>query len=323
MIKEDIIKILNENKGKYLSGEILAGDFKVTRSYISQIMKELKKSGFIISASTRKGYCFEGVGNDLNEDIMYYQLLNQKFINKVIYFDTLPSTNQYIKDNVDEMNGNTLVVAGKQTEGRGRRGRSFVSDENGLYFSIFLRSRIDIAETPFITSVAAAAVLDSVLKVGAAAEVKWPNDILCHGKKVCGILTEMSSDPEQTYYIIVGIGINLYNESFPDEISDIATSLKMEGIEVNKTDFLFNVIKNFSTYYGEYENGNKKAILTRLKKYSCIIGKTVKFNYGGEVLTAKAVDLNENGNLTVENDKYGKLSLNSGEISLFKEGRRD
>lgn len=65
MIKEDIIKILNENKGKYLSGEILAGDFKVTRSYISQIMKELKKSGFIISASTRKGYCFEGVGNDL------------------------------------------------------------------------------------------------------------------------------------------------------------------------------------------------------------------------------------------------------------------
>ena len=74
------------------------------------------------------------------------------------------------------------------------------------------------AETPFITSVAAAAVLDSVLKVGAAAEVKWPNDILCHGKKVCGILTEMSSDPEQTYYIIVGIGINLYNESFPDEI---------------------------------------------------------------------------------------------------------
>ena len=239
---------------------------------------------------------------------------------KIVLSET-DSTNRYVKELAAAgAPEGTVELANKQSAGRGRIGRSFFSpEEKGIYMSILLRPDIELSRAVLITSMAAVAVARAVERIsGIPAQIKWVNDIFLNKKKVCGILTEAGIDAErQTLeYAVLGIGVNVGTMEFPEELKEIATSVSNEcGFSVEKEALIDEILKELEAWYPTLWNGK---FLPESKARSILLGKEIKVldekALGGSY-PAKAVDINELGNLIIERD--GKLQvLNSGEVSI-------
>jgi len=237
------------------------------------------------------------------------------------YFEEIDSTNRYVKElAAGGAPEGTVVIANKQSAGRGRLGRSFFSpEEKGIYMSILLRPDIELSKAVIITSMAAVAVARAVERIsGITAQIKWVNDIFLNKKKVCGILTEAGIDAErQTLnYAVLGIGVNVGTMDFPEDIKDIATSVSNEcGFSVEKEALIDEILKELEEWYPTLWNGE---FLAESKARSILLGKEIKVldeNALGGSYPAKAVDINELGNLIIERDGVTQV-LNSGEVSI-------
>ena len=179
---------------------------------------------------------------------------------KIIKKDKVTSTNDILKNNAEKYEDKTVLVAREQTAGKGRMGRSFYSPPTGLYFSVLLK---DIKNNPTsLTIIAAVAVMKGIYETfGISAQVKWVNDIILSGKKICGILAESVFSGNRMSHSVVGIGINISTKEFPDEIKDIAGSLERDS---EKSDILLhNILKNFDE---EIKNSDSKSYLDFYKK---------------------------------------------------------
>ena len=243
----------------------------------------------------------------------------KKYVNEsidIILLDTADSTN-----NVSKQLGsrgcpeNTLVIAKKQTQGRGRMGRSFISnEENGIYMSLLLRPELSPSRCIDITVIGAVSVSNAIEEIcNVKTGIKWVNDIYIENKKVCGILTEAASlSCEQLDYAVIGIGINVTEPKggFSDEIKDIATSLYEKNAPVGtKNRLIASIINNFLTYYRNIEN---RSYIKAYREKSNLIGKMVDIYRGDEIISGICVDINENAELVIERD--GKvLTFNSGD----------
>lgn len=229
----------------------------------------------------------------------------------IIFYDCVDSTNLEAKRN-SQMEDRTVFTAVTQTGGRGRLGRKWFSDENGLWMSVLLKPDISPAQCSFVTLVAGLAVCGVIENSG----IKWPNDIVLGSKKVCGILTEMSSSAEKLNYIVCGIGINLNNESFPDELSNIATSLYLEtGGKTDREMFLNRFLSEFEFYYSRFVENGFSCLADEYRKKCITLGKDVTIIRGDNSYPAIAVDINENGELIVETEN-GTETVLSGEVSV-------
>ena len=214
----------------------------------------------------------------------------------------------------------TLLIAKSQRCGKGRLGRSFVSEEGGLYMSLLLRPSLIPADTALITPLAALAVAETIEKhTGKNALIKWVNDVFCDGKKVCGILTEASLDPVtvQTNFVVVGVGLNVYapEEGFPENIKGIAGALfEADYCEEGLMDIIAaDVAKGISDYS---QRINDKAPRDNYKKRCFVLGKDVTVHRGGESYETKAVDIDDRFGLITEGTDGKPLVLSSGEISV-------
>jgi len=231
------------------------------------------------------------------------------------------STNRYVKElaTAGAQEG-TVVIANKQSAGRGRLGRSFFSpEEKGVYMSILLRPDIELSKAVLITSMAAVAVARAVERVsGIPAQIKWVNDIFLNKKKVCGILTEAGIDAERQMlnYAVLGIGVNVGTMEFPEELKEIATSVSNEcGFEVKKEALIDEILKELEQWYPTLWDGS---FLAESRSRSILLGKEITVideTVPGGSYTAKAVDINELGNLIIERDGVTQV-LNSGEVSI-------
>ena len=235
---------------------------------------------------------------------------------KMQYFDTLPSTNDTLKQMTDAIDG-TVVIAGGQTAGKGTKGRSFYSPENdGVYCSVLLRRPLSPEKVGLLTCAAAVAVAQAIetlcpVSVG----VKWVNDLLINGKKVCGILTEGVFDPETGLIsrAVIGIGINVHTNDFPADISLIASSLwKESGITLSRGEVIATVLNELEKVVKTFESG---AFLEEYKRRSVVLGKEITVIKGAEQFTAKAIDINLKGELLLENEQ-GVFLLASGDVSI-------
>ncbi len=240
---------------------------------------------------------------------------------KIYYFRKVASTNDFAKEKASEGAGEgTLVIAEEQTRGRGRQGRRWVSPPGtGLWFSLVLRPGISPIEASGITPIAAVSAANAIEEVtGLPARIKWPNDILIGGKKACGILTELGSEPGASHYVVVGIGINVNTSSFPEEIEDKATSLKESlGREVSRTEVLARTIGEFEKFYFDFiETKSLARVLTAYREKSATIGKRVEIAVKDGVLKAEAVDIADDGGLLIKKDDGEVLKINSGEVTL-------
>ena len=237
------------------------------------------------------------------------------------YFEEMDSTNRYVKELAAAgAPEGTVVIANKQSAGRGRLGRSFFSpEEKGIYMSILLRPDIELSRAVLITSMAAVAVARAVERVsGIRAQIKWVNDIFLNKKKVCGILTEAGIDAERQKlnYAVLGIGVNVGTMEFPEELKKIATSVSNEcGFDVKKEVLIDEILKELEQWYPTLWNGG---FLAESKERSILLGREITVideTVPGGSYPAKAVDINELGNLIIERDGVMQV-LNSGEVSI-------
>ncbi len=239
-------------------------------------------------------------------------VINEKRLKKslpnlnIIFCDTIDSTNEECKRRENKKTP-LLVVAREQTKGKGRMGRSFLSQkDSGLYMSLMLKASDEIADTVCITSCASVCVCDAIISLSKAEpKIKWVNDIILKGKKVCGILCELCCDDNfSTSSVIVGIGVNT-NAIFPKELENIAGNIE----NIDTTDLCIEIVKNLLF---EYEHIKDRKFIEKYRNYSCVIGEKISYTKHGITKTATAIAINDNGALILDNNE----KLTTGEISV-------
>lgn len=238
----------------------------------------------------------------------------------IINLPEVDSTNEYAKKLAKEGAAHrTVVVAESQKAGKGRLGRSFDSKKGeGIYMSILLRPDITASQASKLTLIAAVAVHEAIEQFcGIKTGIKWPNDIVVNGKKLCGILTEMSADCKGVRYVVVGIGVNVINKTFSDELSQIATSLYMlTGEEYSKTELIEAILTSFDKYYEKYIACGCLSVIKDIYDKNLIhTGHIIKAINGNDVIQGVCKGIGDDGQLLVENEE-GVKEIISGEISV-------
>mgnify|MGYP004471978917 FL=1 len=318
-MKAEILTILKDTDG-YVSGQELCERFGVSRTAVWKAMNQLKKEGYEIESVQNKGYHLVKTPDILSKNELV-SIRKTKWVGtEICYFDVTDSTNTQAKSlgEGDAPNG-TLVVAGKQESGRGRRGRSFESPAGtGIFMTLLLRPEIEPQNASMLTLVSALAVAKGIEHmVDLPVQIKWPNDIVINGKKVCGILTEMSAQMDYVNYIVIGIGINVSNEEFPEEIKDVATSIYLEsGKHVNRAMLIEKIWEEFEDYYELYEKTQDLSSL--VKEYDSYLvnrGQKVRVLDPKEPYEGKAMGITDRGELIVDTWEARRL-VSAGEVSV-------
>ena len=284
----------------------------VSRAAVWKAIKSLKKSGYDIEGVTKCGYKLkhnnslvtaEGVKALLERDI------------EVTHFDTIDSTNTYCKRLLaDGKQGEFLVTAAKQTAGRGRQGKSFYSpSETGIYFSLVIRPDTSLQNAVTATTAAAVAVCKAIEKTtDLKPKIKWVNDVYLNGKKVCGILTEATTDFESGTVdsVIIGIGINISTTKFPSDVQGAGCL----DVDVNRSALIAQTVNELMKIAG----GDYASFIDYYRSHSMVIGEKIKFIQNGEATLATAIAIDEKGGLEVKLENGEKTVLRSGEITVRK-----
>lgn len=319
-MKEEILRLLRSADG-YISGQELCNRFGVSRTAVWKAINQLKEAGYEIEAQQNKGYRLMAAP-DLMTEAEIKSLMHTDWVAKeVLYFDTIDSTNTKAQELAEKgYPSGTLVVADKQESGKGRRGRSWVSPSGtGIFMTLMIKPDINPNNASMLTLVAALAVAKAITSVtGEKAMIKWPNDIVINGKKVCGILTEMNAQFDYINHIVVGIGINVHNESFPEEISQMASSLMIEagGKRFHRAQIIAETMSYFEQYYDTFLKTQDLSALVR--EYDELLvnrNKSVRVLDPKEPFDGKAMGITSKGELIVDTWESRKL-VSSGEVSV-------
>lgn len=319
-MKAEILNLLKETKD-FVSGQELCERFQVSRTAIWKAVRQLEEEGYRIEAVRNRGYRLVGKPNAVTEAEISEGLHTKWLGREIRYYDSVDSTNQQVKRLADQGAAHgTLVTVESQTSGKGRRGRSWSSPAGtGVWMSFLLRPSIDPNHASMLTLVAALAVCNAVRDMtGLAAKIKWPNDIVINGKKLCGILTEMSTEELSIHYVVVGIGVNVNQSSFPDEIKQRATSLKQEGgRDYSRAELVCRILEHFEHYYKVFLETEDLEGMSEEYNGKCVnAGQEVcVLNPGGEY-TGVSLGIDSQGDLLVRRDGGRVEKISSGEVSV-------
>ena len=319
-MKEEILRLLRSADG-YISGQELCNRFGVSRTAVWKAINQLKEAGYEIEAQQNKGYRLKAAP-DLMTEAEIKSLMHTDWVAKeVLYFDTIDSTNTKAQELAEKgYPSGTLVVADKQESGKGRRGRSWVSPSGtGIFMTLMIKPDINPNNASMLTLVAALAVAKAITSVtGEEAMIKWPNDIVVNGKKVCGILTEMNAQFDYINHIVVGIGINVHNESFLEEISQMASSLMIEagGKRFHRAQIIAETMSYFEQYYDTFlQTQDLSALVREYDELLVNMNKAVRVLDPKEPFDGKAMGITPKGELIVDTWESRKL-VSSGEVSV-------
>ena len=256
-MKAEILKLLRENDG-YVSGQRLCEEFGVSRTAVWKVINQLKEEGYHVEAVKNRGYRIVDIPDVMSEEELKSLLTGktQWAGQEIYYYSDTDSTNIRAKE-LGEKGAphGTLVVAGQQSKGRGRRGRGWESPPgSSIYMSILLRPGFLPARAPMLTLVMAYSTAEALrAETGAKVRIKWPNDIVLNGKKLVGILTEMSTEIDYINHVVIGVGVNVNMASFSEEIAKTATSLRIEtGQIIKRSTLIVEIMKHFEKNYEMY-----------------------------------------------------------------------
>ncbi len=315
-------RVLMELKGadSYVSGQDLCERWGVSRTAVWKVINQLKSEGYEIDSVTNKGYKLTKLPDILSKSEIESVIPTGGIVNKVIYFDETDSTNTRAKLFGEEgMADGALVVADCQNMGKGRRGKSFTSPRGqSVYMTFLLRPDIPPVRASMITILSAMAVRSGLREIcGIDTLIKWPNDVVADGKKICGILTEMSAELTKINYVVVGIGINVNNKKMPKDIENVAVSARMlTGREQGRSLIIGSVCKWFGAYYHKFLSTlDLSLIKEEYNKYLINYNKEVEIVKERESYRAKSLGIDDEGRLLVERE--GKIeAVLSGEVSV-------
>jgi BirA family biotin operon repressor/biotin-[acetyl-CoA-carboxylase] ligase len=321
-MKSKILEYLQDTESDYLSGQAMSQMLGVSRAAIWKVIHQLREEGYEIEAVPRKGYHLIHQPDRLSPDCLAPYLLPENSIQPLIHFATISSTNDYAKSIALESSEGTIIIADEQTKGRGRRGRNWHSPANkNIYLSMILKPDLPIHQVPMFTQLAAAAVWEALSTALPQLSIKWPNDLLYEGRKICGILTEMSGEMHALHYLVIGIGINVNTtqEDFPEDLQTIASSMRIEtGRELSRQQLAVQVIERLTFHYNQViKTGSFETILDICRAHSSLLGETINIHTRDSVQPARAIQIDSEGRLIVDT-KSGLQHLSSGEVSIRK-----
>lgn len=325
-MRKKIIDMLKKADGGFVSGEDIAEKLDVSRTAIWKHIQKLKKKGYDIISRENRGYSLQKLP-DLLEPENILPELKTKIIctdsSQMIYFDSTESTNKVAKKIASEgaLEG-TVIVAEEQSGGKGRLERSFFSPKGkGILFSLILRPNCLPKDAPKFTLMAAVALVLALEKFNLHANIKWPNDIIFDGKKLVGILTELSAEIGRVNYIVIGVGVNanIRREEFPEELQNIAASIcEMNGGEnISRIKLFRAILEECDELYREIISNGFDKIFELWRKYNLTLGREVKVisAESGEIFFGKAIDIDKEGALIVEADGKRK-TVYAGDVSV-------
>lgn len=316
----DILKFLREKE--YVSGEVLARRLKISRVAVWKQIQKLKDAGYKIISDQNLGYCLIS-RPDLLIPQEVQRGLSINYIGKEIYyFPELKSTNIIAKEKAlhraEGIEEGTLIIAERQSAGKGRLGREWFSPAGGIWLSIILYPQLSPSYISRITLMTAVAVVKAIkVCTQIESQIKWPNDILINEKKVCGILTEMSAELDIINWVVVGIGLNANIDlrDFPEDIREKTTSLKeTSGEEVSRVKLVQVFLQEFEKYYEKLKRKEFPSILRVWKLYSHTLGKKIRVDIRERIITGEAMDINESGALIFKKEDGELVEIISGTI---------
>lgn len=319
-MKSEILRLLKESN-TYISGQQLCEQFQVSRTAVWKVIDQLKKEGYQIEAVRNKGYRLID-SPDVMSKAEIESLMDTKWVgSNVVYYDEIDSTNNRAKEAGDNKAPHgTLFVADMQVAGKGRRGRVWQSPAgSSIYMTILLYPEISPLKAPQLTLVMAIAVAEGIKEVtGLDTKIKWPNDIVVNGRKICGILTEMSTEIDYINHVVIGAGINVNQDDFPEDIRKTASSLKMElGKQVKRSELIAAIMKSFEKDYEIFVKTEDLSGLQELYNSMLVnLDRDVKVLEPGNEYEAHALGINKTGELIVRTAEGEEKEIYAGEVSV-------
>ena len=308
-----------------VSGADLSQELRITRAAIWARIEELRSLGYVIEASPHHGYRLLDVPDRLHADDLLSLLTGNRVIGRDIrVFEETTSTNDVVerlaRDGVAE---GVVVFAEAQSKGRGRLGRKWVSpSQKGLWFSVLLRPVLPPHAATQLTVAGATSLLRAIRHVTRLTpELKWPNDVLVRGKKVAGVLTELSAELDRINHVVLGIGVdvNLNASDFPPDVRAMATSLKIEsGAPIRRADLAAALLRELDRDYGAICSGKFSDLAAEWEEQCITLGQRVKIRIGDRVVVGQAEALDENGALLLRTE-HGRLErIIGGDVTVTK-----
>jgi BirA family biotin operon repressor/biotin-[acetyl-CoA-carboxylase] ligase len=315
MTKEEILRILRET-GDHVSGESLAEMLGVSRAAVWKHVHTLIKEGYGVDIAQGKGYKLMSVPDKLYPSEVRYGLQAKLLGNKVVHLNATGSTNVVARQLAERgIAEGTVVVAETQSRGKGRLGRKWITKPGGLWMSVVLKPAIDPMHASSITLLAAVSVTKALRGAGLEAVIKWPNDVLVNGKKICGILTEMSAETDVVNFIVLGIGVNVNN----DVPLETATTMRSElGRDADRLKFMQSLLETLEEDYFTFKKEGFTPILWSWRRYSDTLGRLVEVTYQDEVVTGLAQDVDEDGSLLVKTPDGSIRKIVSGDCKHLR-----
>ena len=319
-MKSEILAALRESRD-YVSGQELCEKLQVSRTAIWKKIKELQGEGYEIEAVPNRGYRIVGCPDIIAAEEVESRLKSKWAGHPVKYFDEITSTNQYAKRIGEEgAPEGTLVVADEQTQGKGRSGRVWSTPHGtAIAMTLLIRPKLPPASISMVTLVMGLAVARACrelyhLPVG----IKWPNDVVIHGKKLCGILTELSAEMMSVNYVVIGTGINVNVKEFPEEIQKTATSIALElGHETGRAELIASCMEYFEVYYEKFiQAGDLSPLMEKYNELLLNRDQKVRVLEPGREYTGTALGINQNGELLVVREDGSRTAVYAGEVSV-------
>jgi BirA family biotin operon repressor/biotin-[acetyl-CoA-carboxylase] ligase len=314
-----LLTLLAENATIVISGAKIAKEIGVSRQQVWRWIEKLRALGVKLKGHPRTGYHIERMPDILVPQLLSHRLYGTPFARRIYHFFKVDSTNTVAMHlgEQGEPHG-AIVLAEEQSAGRGRAGRKWISEKSaGISCSILLRPPIPPAHAPLLTLVAGLAARDAAAEdLDTAPDIRWPNDLLVRGRKFSGILTEMRAEPDRVHYAVVGIGMNVNQIKMPAEISDIATSLRIEsGKTHSRLELLVRLLRHFDRYYNQFLADGPTPIIRRFAQVSSYFqGKRVRITTAAETYTGSTAGLEPSGVLRVARDDGGVEQVLSGDV---------
>lgn len=315
-----LLHMFQEHPGQFLSGEEISRRLSISRTAVWKQINKLRSLGYEFEALPRLGYRMVDEPDVLDEQLLAAGMKSRSFGKQIKLLDRTVSTQEDARELAEAgAPEGTLVISEEQTGGRGRMGRKFHSPRGkGIWMSLILRPKQPLHLTQQLTLLTGVAVCRAIGKsAGVQTQIKWPNDILYQGKKVCGILLESTAEDGRIRYCVAGIGIsvNLKETDFPEELRSVATSVRMAGGNVvNRTELIQTIMQEMEVLYELYNEQGFEPIASAWEALSGTVGREVRVQSGQGDFTGTATGLNKDGALMVRSDAGETVPVYSGEI---------
>ncbi|KKI88762.1 biotin--acetyl-CoA-carboxylase ligase [Bacillus sp. SA1-12] len=321
-LRSKLLEAFSKADGEFLSGQKISEVIGCSRTAVWKHIEELRKEGYELEAVRRLGYRITKKPDKISSNEIQLGLKTELMGRNIYFEETVASTQKIAQSLANEgAPEGTIVVADQQTSGRGRMSRVWYSPSGtGIWMSMIIRPKIPINRTPQLTLLTAVAIVQAIEELTPLKpDIKWPNDILLNGKKIVGILTELQAEADQVHSVIIGTGINVNQtkEDFPEELQNVATSIKVEtGSDWERAQFIQTILLKFEGLYSLYLAQGFKPIKLLWESYAISLNKTIIARTLKGTIEGKAIGIDDDGVLLIEKNDQSLERIYSADIEI-------